>query len=350
MRELQSNALKKEVNVNLQIRRSCIYITLLAVVPAASIAARSPAPGAIFCLLHLSQIAEQDEPSSTDSVPHTLSHRVGQEIDRDERTYFHLFPAVRGFDRASTFRRSTGDIAVVITRRDTTGAVRETTVTVGAEAAGQLAVFVDSYERIRSGTQYFDFRPIKDYAGLPTVSCTTTRPLRITLNDGAEYVAQILHAADSVLVLWTGDGVYDWQTVGENAAFMPYHTIRAVIYKENARFRRAMTCGLGGCLIGGVAGAAMGLAAGDDPEDQWLVSNTAEQKALIGGLGCGLFGGAVGALFGVMGGAGESRLILGSSQSYQYARPSLNQRAVFPYRIPPEISHLLENTYSPTEQ
>lgn len=318
--------------------------------PAALMRAHPATASRAFSLVHFTQLEEAPAAAETDSVPCVLSLRVGAEIDRDERRYFHLFPYMKRFEKTIAFRRSTGEFAFVITRRDTAGLISDTTIIVGAETAEQLAILVDNYEPICSRKRYFDYRIIEDYAGLPAVSCTTTRPVRITLTDGTEYMAQILHAADSVLILWIGDGVYDWRTIGENAVSVPCHMIQAVTYKESAVLKRGLTCGLGGCLIGGAAGALLGLVSGDDPEGQWFFAYTAEQKAFYGGLGCGLFGGAAGGLIGIIGGAGESRLIRGSYQTYQHSLPSLNRHAVFPYSVPPEIKYLPEVRHSSTGQ
>jgi hypothetical protein len=306
---------------------------------------------AIWCLSCLAQIAGADEPAATDSVPYTLSPRVGTEIDCNERTYFHLFPSVRGFDKASTFRKSSGDVAFVITRRDTAGAISDTTITTSAETAGQLATFVEHYEPICSRTRHFDHMPIKEIVALPAVACTTTRPVMVTLTDGTEYAAQILHAADSALILWKTEAVYDWQTVGENAVSLPYHMIHAVLYKQDTRFKRAMTWGGLGCLIGSAGGALLGLSSGDTETDMGLfvLVETAEEKAL--GYGClgGGCGGLAGIIAGITARGREGCVVHGELLAYRNSRSSLNKKAMFPAKIPPELMERAQDTNPPSE-
>jgi hypothetical protein len=286
-------------------------------------------------------------------MPSALSRRVGEDIDRDEKEYFGLFLDIRNFANATMFQRSTGDVAFVITRSDA-GIANDTTIIVSTETAEQLAIFVDHYEPICARKRYFDYRSCKDLIGLPAVSCTTTRLARVSLRNGAEYTAQILHAQDSVLILWNGADVYDWQSVEENVISLPYHMIQAVTFKENTMIKRGLACGLGGCLIGGAAGALMGFASGDsrtESENGWFVLYfTAEEKALLGGVSGAALGGVAGGTAGIITGAGEGHTLCGAFQTYQSYRLSLNKNAVFPAKIPPELKHYSEGPDSHSEQ
>jgi hypothetical protein len=284
-------------------------------------------------------------------MPSALSRRVGEEIDRDEKEYFGLFSDIRNFADATMFQRSTGDVAFVITRSDA-GIANDTTIIVSTETAEQLAIFVDHYEPICARKRYFDYRSCKDLIGLPAVSCTTTRLARVSLRNGAEYTAQILHAQDSALILWNGADVYDWQSVEENVISLPYHMIQAVTFKENTMIKRGLACGLGGCLIGGAAGALMGFASGGH-ELPFLFGPlviTAEDMALLYGIDCAALGGVAGGTAGIITGAGEGHTLRGAFQTYQSYRPSLNKNAVFPAQIPPELKRYSEGPDSHSEQ
>lgn len=71
--------------------------------------------------------------------------------------------------------------------------------------------------------------------------------------------------------------------------------------------KRGSSAGRGaltGIFIGGLSGALLGLASGDDPPEQWFAFS-AEEKALMGALGLGSTGGLVGALLGYLA-AGEN--------------------------------------------
>ncbi len=54
-----------------------------------------------------------------------------------------------------------------------------------------------------------------------------------------------------------------------------------------------------GFLVGAGSGALMGLASGDDPQQEWFAF-TAEEKAVMGGVGLGLTGAAVGLIVGLV--------------------------------------------------
>ena len=55
-----------------------------------------------------------------------------------------------------------------------------------------------------------------------------------------------------------------------------------------------------GFLVGAGSGALMGLASGDDPQQEWFAF-TAEEKAVMMGVGLGLTGAAVGLIVGLVG-------------------------------------------------
>jgi hypothetical protein len=66
------------------------------------------------------------------------------------------------------------------------------------------------------------------------------------------------------------------------------------------RERRAAR-GMGtGALVGGGAGAVLGLMSGDDPQDCWLMCFSAEEKAAMFGIGLGLTGAVTGLIAGLL--------------------------------------------------
>lgn len=269
-------------------------------------------------------------------VPHTLSQRLGEDIDRDEREYFGLFPEIKDFGGARAFRQSTGGVAFFI-EYGLPDSGRDTTLIVTAEVAEQLAAFIEHYEPICARKYSFDHGSIKELAQLPAAICTTTRPVKVLLQNGGVCTAQILHAQDSALMLWKGTDVYDWQTVGENVMSLPYHVIHAITIKENTMRKRGLTYARIGFLIGGAVGAIIGYAAGDDVKTDF--GYTAEMKAVYfcakGALLGSVFGGGVGFMMGV----GKGYAIRGNLQTYQSCRLLLNRIAVFPDNAPPEIKH-----------
>jgi hypothetical protein len=86
--------------------------------------------------------------------------------------------------------------------------------------------------------------------------------------------------------------------------------------------------GLGlGFLIGGVSGAAIGLAGGDSPPDQFIIFS-AGAKALIVGAALGIVGGLVGLTAGALAGTDKTIQIEGKSDlEIQAALANLKQKA-----------------------
>jgi len=102
-------------------------------------------------------------------IPYIVSQRLGEQIDLEERRYFHLFPYVRRFEKAVAYRRSSGEVAFLITRRDTTGAISDTTITASAVTGGLVGGMIGTITGAAKGSPIRDDRQVH-YSARPLMN------------------------------------------------------------------------------------------------------------------------------------------------------------------------------------
>lgn len=116
----------------------------------------------------------------------------------------------------------------------------------------------------------------------------------VTLSDGETHSARSLQVTPDLT---------SWIDPGSNAVMsVPTHDVADVRLRDRGK---GALDGLGlGVVIGGLTGAVIGLASGDDDPDL-LFAFKASEKAMVGGIGLGLLGGIVGLVVGGVAGSEE---------------------------------------------
>jgi hypothetical protein len=273
--------------------------------------------------------------TENDNSPYILSNRVGEKIDRHERDYFGLFPKIDDFVEASCYASESRNVSFVITRGDHES-LEDTIIMISAEAVGQLIHLIEHYEDIIAQEHTISYETISGIVLPPPSENLIQRPVVVHLADGMVYEAQILHAQESSLILWRGSGQYNWRLFEEKSISLPYDKLASIVFKKGTRLQTAMSYGARGSLTAGTIGAVIGYAQGDDPPGGCLVMSATDKACMLGGAGV-LLGCILGAPVGFLSGAGEAYAIRGDRKAYESVRSLLNENAMFPEIIPPEL-------------
>ena len=281
--------------------------------------------------------AVNTSPSATESEnsPYVISNRVGEKINQYEKDYFGLFSGIEDFVEASCYASESGSVSFAITRGDQ-GSFKDTTIIINAEAVRQLIDLIENYDYIIAQEYTINYEIISGIVLPPPSEDLIQRPVVVHLADGMVYEAQILHAQESSLILWKGSGQYNWRLSEENSIRLPYHKLASIVFKKGTRLQTAMSYGAVGALTLGTIGAIIGYAQGDDPPGGCLVMSATDKACMLGGAGA-LLGCFLGAPAGFLTGAAEACKIRGNRKSYEAVRSSLNENAMFPDIIPPEL-------------
>ncbi len=144
-------------------------------------------------------------------APHALSERLGPEIDAAERSYFGLFPEVRGFDGARTETAPEGAVRVVIAR----AAQPDSVLVLQRVTAEALGRFVETFEQHETAFYNPSWQLVSSYVRPEVTTPYVGRYERVTVEvAGGRYVGHPYYVSDSLVILTPGNAGFDWRTAG----------------------------------------------------------------------------------------------------------------------------------------
>lgn len=183
-----------------------------------------------------------------------LTPRVGNDIDMDEKSYFGLFPSVKGFVSAKATSRA-NDSTYFTIRSLYHGVVADTTVIVETRTVEKLSKYIEEFESVRNGDNEVKWSMFKGLAQESSVighDFHDALGATVTTLDGRSIYGKLFWAEDSTLVLWKSDEPYNWRTVGSDANVIPVNSISTISLDKRFRIRKGP-----GTIYGGLAGLAM---------------------------------------------------------------------------------------------
>ena len=285
----------------------------------------------ILSLILSSVLLAQENPA-----PCALCPRVGEEIDRNERRYFGLFPAVNNFVSAKTFIRADSGFEIAIIRQNPVG-TETSIVTVDAERARELGSFIDDFEMVARREKEPRWDLLLSLARIPIPSHAGNVEAIITTKGGEKQAGTLLYATDSLLVLWQTSSPYNWRNLNKFGRIFKATSIQNVLFEREGHFGAGLGYGL---LIGVGTGALIGLASGDNEEGGFFRFNAGE-KALIGGVVLGVPATIIGGIAGALQGIDDDFAVGGDKDKYKAIVPTLREDANFSYLPSPEIAAFL---------
>lgn len=288
------------------------------------------------------------------SVPLALSARVGDLIDEVERERFGLVPQIAGFKCAHAMGACDGTVMLVICRE----ALDDTILTLSTTEAAHLSRYIDHHERIiqRKDPCRYDIigHLVRGDGALPH----TSTPVIVWIDDRA-IMGSIVCVTDTSLLLWTDGASFDGERLADCATVMPAHRIETVMIPPPAQ-RRGSRAGRG-ALIGGITGLTAGLifaATAPKPRQSGypLLDDLSEgmdaaargMAPILGGLGGTLLGAIAGATIRYES-PPEPTLTFAldrDQNSFREAAATLRLLAIFPRRMPWVVNEFLEANHA----
>ena len=281
--------------------------------------------------------------SQDNIVPYQLSKRTGDEIDRQERDYFYLFPNIKDFEMAKAYRLSNYSIKIEIQQTKQSGKPDTMLIITMPESQG-LANYLTDFEQIFNQYKVVQLHNINSelinlFVARQKFNWLLKKHKKREFDqfividlDSSQYSGTVLYANDSLVVLWNDTSFYDWRKISENLKIFHYSEIDKIIIGREGGFLSGAGTGF---LIGGGIGAVAGLASGSDSEG--IIQFSAGTKALFGGLFFGVTGGLIGGVWGAAQGTDDEIIINYNEMTYKNFLPVLKESAVFPNHVPPEI-------------
>jgi len=191
--------------------------------------------------------------------------RVGKLITTTERHYFALFPGLGYIDSISCSNDSMGGTHLAIAE----GNVRSI-VKLDQHETRTLSKYLLEYEslgqRFSSMVEYVasitDTSHVKAYGSLSrrrVIPQTVTKMRDVTLwrlrlYDGEVLSGRVLALDDSLVALWTDEGVFDWHIADERLRIIHVHEIDSVLRRSRQHSWRHHIAGF---LLGSMVGMAM---------------------------------------------------------------------------------------------
>lgn len=140
------------------------------------------------------------------------SERIGLTMSLQQHNYFLLFADVEGFHDAIFTVHNDSTVGITIHR-----STADTTLTLQAQAAHDLAFYIDNFERIYTNEQSYKvdcdlsrirhlLRPLQRYRFHPDAESASARLL-----NGGFVEGEIIAATDGVLIFWPASVPYDWK-------------------------------------------------------------------------------------------------------------------------------------------
>lgn len=173
----------------------------------------------------------------------TISPRVGPEIDAAERSYFGLFNDTPGFLKARAFAQGADSIRFDIDyalKKD--GDIMQTNVVYHRDLVSTLSTFIEEFEQPESSLSDQSLKSLEQVV----VFGNRYDPGQVTVftTDGGMFDTSLLYASDSTLVLWMGEGDYDWRRSAELVVNMPLALVDRVEMPFPSNKRSKTTSGI----------------------------------------------------------------------------------------------------------
>jgi hypothetical protein len=286
--------------------------------------------------------------SQDDIVPYQLSKRTGDEIDRQERDYFYLFPNIKDFEVAKAYELSNNSIKIEIQQTKLSGKP-DTMQIITKPESKELANYFTDFEKIFNQykvVQLHNINPelINLFVARQNFNLLLKKHKKREFDqfvvidlDSSQFSGTVLYANDSLVVLWNDTSFYDWRKISEYLKIFHYSEIEKIIIEKDGSFLSGAGTGL---LVGGGIGVFGGLIGGASSDSKIF---TPGAQILFGGL----FFGTTGALFGGIWGAamGTDDEIVTNCNKERYINFSrdLQKMAVFHQYAPPEIFNTMKN-------
>jgi hypothetical protein len=274
--------------------------------------------------------------------PYILSSRVGQEINRDERNYFCLFPKMDGFLKAEAFTHLDNHLELRITR-EMNGRITDTTLYVSTDLEEELQSYLEDFEEIIWEEKSVGVRLIKgDFINRSCLFLKIAGQKRkksdklgceiiVTTSDIQQYSGRILYATDTSLVLWQSNEFYDRRKVNEYSRIFSVHEVDKITEKRKGSFGSGRKYG---AIVGGSLSILILATPSDDP------------YAGIGKLvGVGIVLPSsllIGGLIGASKGGDYTFVINGKTENYITVLPKLKKKALFSAPPPPELQKFVK--------
>jgi len=297
-----------------------------------------------FMMIYSIEIYSQDN-----IVLCQLSARVGDEIDRQERDYFCLFPDFTDFESARFYRLSYDSIKIEIKQANQT-AQTTTMLIITEQEMQKVTKYINEFEQILNTHNKLDLQNVNPQ--LINFHAALRKSSRILkkYNDGElnrftvidsenkQFSGLVLYANDSLVFLWNESIFYNWRKISDNSKLLFDYEIEKIIIEREGSFLSGAGTGF---LIGGGIGAIAGLLSGSDTEG--IIQFSAGTKALFGGLTLGTTFGLIGGILGASQGTDDELYINCDEMLYKKSVQILKENAVFPIHAPPEILCYLQN-------
>ncbi|MCH7498389.1 MAG: hypothetical protein IH971_11175, partial [Candidatus Marinimicrobia bacterium] len=171
------------------------------------------------------------------------------------------------------------------------------------------------------------FSPLHGQAGPPAL--TDIPEIVLTTPQGHQRIGKVLYAMDTSLVLWGSKDSYNHYELSEFAQLVPYYSLEQIVVVNKGHFVRGL---VGGGLIGGAAGAALGAIFSSDGG---FISPS--EEVLLGAIFLGAIGGSAGGLIGAIRNIDDRFPINGNPGRYREALPWLRRYVLFPHDPPDEL-------------
>ena len=266
---------------------------------------------------------------------YSLSPRLGEIIDQDERRYFNLFPTVEKFTSAKASIRADHHVDITITRPSE----HDTTFTISETLAENLAIFIEGFESVRSKKSAVSWEILGGLAwsGAALESKSTKgNGAKIITRNGETFHGKLLYANDSLVVLWQSSDDFNWRTLEYSAKIIHFSDIEIITIERDSKFWTGFAIGapIGGLTLAGLAAALSAALSGN------VHADFVAYALLVGGAGAGLLGGLTAAVLS----NDIERELHGSYDKYRELLPDITERSVFSAYPPPEVQRLIAST------
>ncbi len=269
------------------------------------------------------------------AVPYAISARIGEEIDRQEREYFGLFPGFGEFVEARTYKTPTEQV-VVVAQRQSLGAAGDTTITMDQAAAAHLQRYIERFEALIRQDATLPWDTIYNLAKLPQLNLNSEeRHAKIITADGREVSGELLFVSRDLLMMWLGNERFCWDSTGTLLRPIKPTEVQQIKIETGTSFWKGMG---GGALLGIALGLTYMTKADTDDgtESDYHGSDYLVVSGLLGGIG---FVG--GALHGVWRGSEDRFDILSDMNRYAKHLAAMQKSAYFQI-APPEFRQYIQ--------
>lgn len=258
-----------------------------------------------------------------------ISPRIGNEVDKYEREYYGLFPAIKGFHLANTLATQDSSLQVKITRK-IDGNFTDTSFQINKDIIRNLAIYIEEFEYCRRGERIINWKLLGGQAAenVPLYSFENNYSnYEIVLREREKLETPILFANDSTIVICKNFNGFNWKNADKDLRLIHF----SEIYKMTVIRTGNFWPGVGyGALLGGFALAIADTKTTKDGYFIPLFFSGAVAGAEIGGI--------VGAIMNI----DIEDELNGKEIEYLKLLPDIKRRAVYSAYPPPEVMKLMK--------